>query len=179
MLIGSPNTVLIVIRGNSGAGKSTVARTVRETYDQRGLALIGQDVVRREILRERDKADGVNIGLLDVMCRHTLNAGYHVILEGILARCHYGEMLQALFRDHRGTSHGYYLNVSLEETLNRHRTRPQRTLFSFDDMRRWYLERDVLPGVTETIIDQSSTLARTVGLILQNAGLVTGEATRL
>ncbi|MFI7107377.1 AAA family ATPase [Nonomuraea sp. NPDC050227] len=123
VLIGSPNTVLIVIRGNSGSGKSTVARTVRETYDQRGMALIGQDVVRREILRERDKADGVNIGLLDVMC--------------------------------------------------------QRTQFSFDDMRRWYLEQDVLPGATETIIDESSTLARTVGLILQNAGLVTGEATRL
>ncbi|MGW4407933.1 AAA family ATPase [Nonomuraea sp. NPDC004702] len=179
MLIGSPNTVLIVIRGNSGSGKSTVARTVRETYDQRGMALIGQDVVRREILRERDKAGGVNIGLLDVMCRHALNAGYHVILEGILARSHYGEMLQALFRDHRGTSHGYYLDVSLEETLARHRTRPQRTQFSFDDMRRWYLEQDVLPGATETIIDESSTLARTVGLILRNAGLVTGEATRL
>ncbi|MEU5861896.1 zeta toxin family protein [Nonomuraea sp. NPDC047529] len=47
MHIGSPDTVLIVIRGNSGSGKSTVARTVRETYAQRGMALIGQDVVRR------------------------------------------------------------------------------------------------------------------------------------
>ncbi|MFI7693011.1 hypothetical protein ACIBQ6_28340 [Nonomuraea sp. NPDC049655] len=46
-------------------------------------------------------------------------------------------------------------------------------------MRRWYLEQDVLPGATETIIDESSSLARTVGLILQNAGLVTGEATHL
>ncbi|MEV4393006.1 AAA family ATPase [Nonomuraea sp. NPDC049607] len=178
MHIGSPDTVLIVIRGNSGSGKSTVARTVRETYAQRGMALIGQDVVRREILRERDKPDGVNIGLLDVMCRHALNAGYHVILEGILARSRYGEMLQALFHDHRGTSHGYYLDVSLEETLHRHQTRPQRTQFCSDDMRQWYLERDVLPGTAETIIGESSTLAQTVGLILQSAGLVTGEATR-
>ncbi|MEU5861895.1 hypothetical protein ABZ815_12015 [Nonomuraea sp. NPDC047529] len=64
----------------------------------------------------------MNIGLLDAMCRHALNAGYHVILEGILARSRYGEMLQALFHDHGGTSHGYYLDVSLEETLHRHRT---------------------------------------------------------
>ncbi|GAA3264165.1 kinase [Nonomuraea helvata] len=170
---------MIVIRGNSGSGKSTVARTVRETYGQRGMALIGQDMVRREILRELDEPGGVNIGLLDVMCRHALNAGHHVILEGILARSRYGEMLQALFRDHRGTSRGYYLDASWEETLRRHETRPQHTRFGPDDMRQWYLEQDILPGATETIINESSTLPETVGLILQDTGLVAGEATRL
>ncbi|TMR22491.1 kinase [Nonomuraea turkmeniaca] len=168
----------MVVRGNSGSGKSTVARTVRETYGQRGMAVIGQDVVRREILRELDKPGGVNIGLLDVMCRHALNAGYHVVLEGILARSRYGEMLQALFRDHRGTSRAYYLNVSWEETLRRHETRPQRTRFGPDDMRQWYLEQDLLADAAETIIDESSPLAETVGLILQDAGLLAGEATR-
>lgn len=143
------------------------------------MAIIGQDVVRREILREHDKPDGVNIGLLDVMCRHALDAGYHVILEGILARRRYGEMLQALFRDHRGTSRAYYLNVSWEETLRRHQTRPQRTQFGPDDMRQWYLGQDLLPEVKETIIDESSTLSETVGLILQDADLLAGQATRL
>ncbi|MEU4235666.1 AAA family ATPase [Nonomuraea sp. NPDC026600] len=175
----SGSTVLIVIRGNSGSGKSTVARTVRETYGQRGMAVIGQDVVRREILREKDEPDGVNIGLLDVMCRHALDAGYHVILEGILARSRYGEMLQALFRDHRGTSLGYYLDVSWEETLRRHETRPQRARFGPDDMRQWYLGQDVLPDAMETIIHESSTLDETVGLIVRDAGLLVGEATRL
>ncbi|MFI7642360.1 AAA family ATPase [Nonomuraea sp. NPDC049400] len=179
MLTGSPNTVLIVIRGNSGSGKSTVARAVRETYGQRGMALIGQDVIRREILRELDKPGAVNIGLLDVMCRHALNAGYHVILEGILARSRYGEMLQALFRDHQGTSRGYYLDVSWEETLRRHETRPQRSRFGPEDMRQWYLEQDILPDATEAIIDESSTLAETVGLILRDTGLLAGQATRL
>ncbi|SEG63499.1 Predicted kinase [Nonomuraea solani] len=176
MLTGSPDTILIVIRGNSGSGKSTVARTVRETYGQRGMALIGQDVVRREILREHDEPDAVNIGLLDVMCRYALDAGHHVILEGILARSRYGEMLQALFRDHRGTSRGYYLDVSWEETLRRHQTRPQRSRFSPDDMRQWYVERDILPDTIEMIIDEDSTLAETVGLILQHAGLLAADA---
>lgn len=40
VLTGSSDTVLIVIRGNSGSGKSTVARTVGETYGRRGLALV-------------------------------------------------------------------------------------------------------------------------------------------
>ncbi|NJP98640.1 kinase [Nonomuraea sp. FMUSA5-5] len=178
VLTGSPDTVLIVIRGNSGSGKSTVARTVRETYGQRGMALIGQDVVRREILRERDRPGGVNIGLLDMMCRHALTAGYHVILEGILARSRYGEMLQALFRDHRGTSRGFYLDVSWEETIRRHETRPQRARFSPDDMRQWYLGRDILPDAMEAIIGEGSTLTETVGLVLQESGLLAGEATR-
>ncbi|WP_052423906.1 AAA family ATPase [Nonomuraea candida] len=178
MLTGSPDTVLVVIRGNSGSGKSTVARAVREAYGRRGLALISQDVVRREILREKDEPGGVNIGLLDVMCRHALDAGYHVLLEGILARSRYGEMLRGLFRDHRGTSHAYYLDVSWEETLRRHETRPQRTRFGPDDMRQWYLERDVLTGVAETVVDESSTLAGTVGLIGRHTGLTAAAAPR-
>ncbi|NUP24788.1 MAG: kinase [Streptomyces sp.] len=179
VLTGSPNTVLIVIRGNSGSGKSTVARTVRETYGRRGMAIIGQDVVRREILREKDTPDGVNIGLLDVMCRHALDAGYHVILEGILTRSRYGEMLQTLLRDHRGTSRTFYLNVSWEETLRRHETRPQRAHFSPEDMQQWYLEQDLLPDATETIIGETSVLTETVGLIVKDTGLPMGTAPHL
>jgi 2-phosphoglycerate kinase len=42
---------LIVIRGNSGSGKSVSAREVRHRYG-RGAALIELDYVRRVILRE-------------------------------------------------------------------------------------------------------------------------------
>ncbi|MFG1700656.1 hypothetical protein [Nonomuraea sp. NPDC049309] len=44
-LCGPRGTVLVVIRG--GSGETTVARSLRQTYDRRGLALITQDVVRR------------------------------------------------------------------------------------------------------------------------------------
>ena len=43
--VGSPETKLLVIRGNSGSGKSSVARQVRYRYG-RGMAL-EQDYLRR------------------------------------------------------------------------------------------------------------------------------------
>ena len=77
------------------------------------------------MLRERDTACGVNIGLIDVVTRYALDHGHHVIIDGILYEAHYGGMLQALRRDHRGLSRFYYLDVPLEETMRRHATRPQ------------------------------------------------------
>src|SRR5215510_2150387 len=47
---------LIVVRGNSGSGKSTIARAVRDRYG-RGCALIEQDYLRRTILREHDELE--------------------------------------------------------------------------------------------------------------------------
>ncbi|WP_328708588.1 AAA family ATPase [Microbispora hainanensis] len=117
---------MIVLRGNSGSGKTSVARAVRAAYG-RGLALVGQDVVRRELLRERDVHGGVNIGLIDTIVRYSLDHGYHVLLEGILTASRYGEMLQSLHRDHAGTSAFFYLDVSLPETLRRHDSRPLRS----------------------------------------------------
>ncbi|MEU0568110.1 AAA family ATPase [Nonomuraea sp. NPDC005983] len=172
MRTGSPETALVVIRGNSGSGKSSVARALREVYGRRGLALISQDVVRRDILRELDKPGAVNIGLIDIMCRHALDAGYHVILEGILTASRYGEMLQALRRDHLGSTSSYYLDVSWEETLRRHETRPQRSQFSAIEMRQWYIERDVLPDGSETIIGENSPLEEIVQQILRGAELL-------
>ena len=54
---GTSATRLIVLRGNSGSGKSTVARAVRERYG-RGCALVEQDYLRRIVLRELDGDGG-------------------------------------------------------------------------------------------------------------------------
>jgi hypothetical protein len=139
---------LIVLRGNSGSGKSTVARAVRAAYG-RGLAVVGQDTVRREILRERDVPGGANIGLIDTIVRYSLGAGFHVLLEGILTASRYAAMLEALHHDHAGPSAWYYLDVSLPETLRRHATRVQRHEFSAQDLQQWYREHDLLPRQRE------------------------------
>ncbi len=178
MRTGSSATRLIVLRGNSGSGKTSVARAVRQAHGY-GLALVGQDVVRRELLRERDVAGGVNIGLIDTIARHCLDNGYHVLLEGILTAERYGPMLQALHRDHAGTSAFFYLDVPLAETLRRHETRAQRWEFGPREMRQWYRERDLLPDECETVIGQDSTLESTVERVLCGAGLACAESDAL
>ncbi|MCG5213081.1 AAA family ATPase [Streptosporangium soli] len=172
---GAAETRLIVIRGNSGSGKTSVARSVRETHGRRGLALVSQDVIRRELLRELDVPGGVNIGLLDTITRHALDHGYHVILEGILTASRYEEMLAGLHRDHAGRTCFFYLDVPFGETLRRHALRPQHGQFGEAEMRDWYRERDLLARVAEAVIGQDSTLTETVELILHQSGLARAE----
>ncbi|UQN06610.1 kinase [Deinococcus sp. QL22] len=166
---GSPDTRLIVLRGNSGSGKSSVARALRQAYGY-GLAWVEQDYLRRILLREHDLPDAANIGLIEQTVRYALNHGFHVVLEGILYTDHYGGMLRGLQRDHVGTTRFYYFDLDFEETARRHATRPQATEFSVDDMKPWFRACDTLNVPQEQIFDASLSLENVTGLILQNMG---------
>lgn len=174
MEVGTGSTRLIVLRGNSGSGKSSVAAEVRARHG-RGMALVGQDYLRRIVLCERDLPGGANIGLIDTVARYALDHGFHVILDGILDSRRYAAMLDALRRDHRGVSCWYYLDVPFEETMRRHATRPQAAEFGHDEMRRWYRELDLLPGGIEQIIPASNSLDDTVRQVMRDTGLASHQ----
>lgn len=82
---GSAGTRLVILRGNSGSGKSSTARELRARLG-RGVAWVEQDYLRRTVLREKDAPGGANIGLIDQTVRYALDCGYDVVLEGILCR---------------------------------------------------------------------------------------------
>ncbi|MEU3854960.1 AAA family ATPase [Streptomyces sp. NPDC029554] len=170
MTVGTEETRLIVLRGNSASGKSSVAAGLRERFG-RGLAIVAQDTIRRIVLRERDRPDAANIGLIDLTARYALDAGFHVVVEGILYADRYGEMLAALNAGHRGSTHAYYLDVPFDETLTRHATKPIADEVTETQLRDWYRPRDLLPGGMETVIGADSTLTRTVDRIMLDSGL--------
>ena len=86
----------IVIRGNSGSGKSTVAAKLRERLDGK-VALVGQDALRRTILGEHDLLENTDIvGLLEQTISYCLEKGYTVIVEGILSKPKYKDILVRL-----------------------------------------------------------------------------------
>ncbi|MEU7006669.1 AAA family ATPase [Streptomyces sp. NPDC046332] len=169
-MVGTEETRLVVLRGNSASGKSSVAAGLRERFG-RGLALVGQDNLRRVVLRERDRPGAANIGLIDLTARYALDAGYHVVIEGILTAAHYSDMLARLRADHRGPTHGYYLDVPFEETVARHATKPIAHDVDESQLRDWYRPRDLLPGESETVIGADSTLSGTVDRIMLDTGL--------
>lgn len=145
-----------MIRGNSGAGKSTVARQLRLRIG-RGCALVEQDYLRRVLLREHDGVpDPIAPELIGLNARFALSRGYHVIVEGILDRPRYGAMLAELIRDHDGAAYVYYLDVSFDESVRRHATRPQATEFTAEQMRAWYRERDLLGVPGERVIPETA-----------------------
>lgn len=161
---GTPHTRLIILRGNSGSGKSTIAHAVRDRYGH-GCALVEQDYLRRTVLRERDIPQGNAAALIEHTIRFALDIGYNVICEGILHSTRYSPMLHRLCAAHRGTTTLFYLDVSLTETLRRHASRPQASEFTTQDMRRWYLPHDHLGFPTEHVIREGTSLTDTVNLI--------------
>ncbi|MFE6022882.1 kinase [Streptomyces sp. NPDC056441] len=169
-MVGTTETRLVVLRGNSASGKSSIAAGIRERFC-RGLALVGQDNLRRIVLREHDRPGGANIGLIDTVTRYSLDAGYHVVLEGILHADHYGQMLQQLRADHRGHTHCYYLDVPFTETLARHATKPIADEVDESRLREWYRPLDLLPGSIETVIDADSLLTDTIDRIMHDTDL--------
>lgn len=155
---------LILLRGNSGSGKSTVARALQQHFGRNTL-LIPQDTVRREMLYARDLPDGPTSPLMEVIARYGAEHCAVTIVEGILYTERYDSLfhtLAAMF----DRIYAYYFDVSFEETLRRHETRPQRTLFGPEHMRSWWLEHDLTSVFAETIIPESSSLEETVARII-------------
>lgn len=170
VVVGTEDTLLVLLRGQSAAGKSSVAAGMREQFG-RGLAVVGQDNLRRIVLRERDRPGATNIGLIGLTARYALDAGFHVVVEGILYADRYGDMLAQLRAEHRGPTHGYYLGVPFGETLARHATEPVAGDVGETRLRDWYRECDLPPGDIETVIGADSALRETVGRIMLETGL--------
>ncbi|RAO54563.1 kinase [Micromonospora saelicesensis] len=167
---GSPDTILVCIRGNSGSGKSSIARELRRRHG-RGCALVEQDYLRRILLRERDKPGGAAPALIGQTVRLALDHGYHVVLEGIMHSSRYRSMLTSLRDDHRGRSLFCYLDVSLAETLRRHLTRPQAGEFTAEEMSGWYAAHDVLDWPDELVLPETTGLNEAVKAIAAVAGI--------
>jgi predicted kinase len=160
---------LIVLRGNSGSGKSTVAKMVRQA-SPRKTALVEQDYLRRIVLKERERDDGDNIDLIFQTTTFALARGYDIVLEGMLVFQRYGEMLRELAA--RCPWHAFfYFDVSLEETLRRHATKPIAGEVSEQQLREWYRAWDVTGFPGETIIPERASAEEAVALIVERAGL--------
>lgn len=132
-----PAGILVTIRGNSASGKSTVAAELQQRFDRGTCAVIPQDVVRRNILREPDEPGRFNIDLIAEIAGSCLARGLIVVVEGILNADRYGAMLEQLAAtaDHALL---YRFDLTLAETLIRHAGRPLATEVPEAMIREWY-----------------------------------------
>lgn len=83
---------LIILRGNSGSGKTTIAKELQRKIGNNTL-LISQDVIRREMLMVKDGPDNMALPMLKELLIYGRNHCKTVILEGILV----GEWYRSLF----------------------------------------------------------------------------------
>ena len=126
---------LVILRGNSGSGKTTVAKKLQEKFGSNTM-LISHDLVRKQILhvwsREGiEKSQPLMIELLKYgKCNSEIT-----IMEGILPSKDYAQLFEAAVEEYGSNIYSYYWDIPFEETLRRHRTKPNRNDFGEEDMR--------------------------------------------
>lgn len=80
-------------------------------------------------------------------------------MEGILPSSDYGALFDTALKEYgRENIFAYYYDISLEETLRRHQTKPNRDDFGEEDMRRWWQEKDYLENIKEDILGEDISL---------------------
>lgn len=118
-------STLIILRGNSGSGKTTIANKLQKHLGEKTL-LISQDVVRRNMLNVKDTSENLSINLIKKIASYGNEFCPFVIIEGILASKRYKHMLLELMDIFDNNGLIYYFDISFEETLTRHLERTKK-----------------------------------------------------
>lgn len=155
---------LIVLRGNSGSGKSTVARVLQ---GELGAVWIEQDYFRRGILGETGNYSPLTVELIEQAAALALAHGRIVVMDGMFNASRYSESFGRLRDGHTGPSLFYAYDLTLEETLRRHQSRPPKLAdFGEKQMRGWYHGWDPLEGIPEQRITAAESVDATVNRIV-------------
>ncbi|AKP66000.1 AAA family ATPase [Levilactobacillus koreensis] len=159
-------TKLIVLRGNSGCGKTTTAQRLRKRLAPDCL-MINQDVVRRQICHAPDHKGNASIKVMADLIAWGEQQGFStIVLEGILKRSVYGNWLCQLQGQWEERLISVYFDVSFATTLARNQLKP--SPFAEKQLQQWWLDHDVLGneaatfGEGEQVTDQVETLTRLV-----------------
>ncbi|WP_284976095.1 AAA family ATPase [Arthrobacter sp. efr-133-TYG-104] len=156
--------MLIVVRGNSGSGKSTIAAALQQALGW-PTTILSQDHFRRIVYPEREQESLAHADLLEAAAAHCLRAGHHVILEGIFNAQRYSAMLEGIAAQ-SNDARFYAFDLTFDETVRRHDMRPQATDFTADEMQAWYHGWQPLSFVEEERINASEAPSRIVARIL-------------
>ena len=168
------NKKLIIIRGPSGTGKSTVSKAVvgciRSLINNPCCAIIDQDYFLNTIPGNQAFCKELCADMIlqcAIACR---NKGYDVVLEGILNVVYYSDLFRNLM-DVFGVENVtfYYLDISLEESQQRHLLRDKAKDFTADRMVNWYKSASPTNYTNEIIINSStSSVLESTQVIMDN-----------
>ncbi|WP_018931831.1 kinase [Gracilibacillus lacisalsi] len=156
---------LIIIRGNSGSGKTTAAKNL-QSHLGRGTLLVSQDTVRREMLKVHDKDGNLSIDLIRQIAEYGKNNCKFVIVEGILYKHRYGEKLYNLIEFFNHKTYTYYFDLSFKETVKRHNSSSKKMEFGEESLCSWLKPNDYLGVDREMMLTNDMSQDDVLELIL-------------
>lgn len=161
---------LIILRGNSGSGKTTIAKELQKHFG-RNTMLISQDVIRRDMLWVKDGESTEAIPLMKELLTYGIKHSDIVILEGIMYADWYKPLFELAIRLYGTEVYAYYFDLPFEETLERHQTKPNCNEFGEEAMRRWWREKDFSDVLRERIITSEKEIPDIVTEICRDINL--------
>lgn len=152
---------LIILRGNSGSGKTTVAKALQEKFG-RNTMLLSHDMVRMDILHAKDAEA---LPLIVQLLKYGRQNSDITILEGIFPVEVYMPLFETAIQEYGENIFAFYYDLPFEETLRRHAAKPNRADFGEEDMRRWWNEKDFIKIIPEKIITKDLSISDTIDMI--------------
>lgn len=160
-------STLIILRGNSGSGKTTTGKALQRKFGH-GTMLISQDVIRREMLFVKDGPDAEASQLLLELALYGKRNCNIIILEGILNSKWYKKLFENLLNEFTNEIFAYYFDIPFEETLSRHKKKPNAHEFGEKEMRRWWNKKDFLDIIPEVRLHKELSLNKIVDMIYKD-----------
>ena len=159
---------LIILRGNSGSGKTSVAKALQERFGPNTMR-ISHDMIRLEILHVWGREGAARSEPLMI---HLLQYGRAhseiTILEGILPFRDYRRLFETALAEYGEYIFAYYYDLPFAETLARHATKPNRADFGEAEMRRWWQGRDLAGSLRETVFGPELSLEEAAAQVLRD-----------
>lgn len=157
---------LIILRGNSGSGKTSVAKALQRRFG-RNTMVISQDTVRREMLWAKDGEGTKALPLLIDLLKYGRQNSEITILEGILYSECYLPLFETAVEEFGPNIFAYYYDLPFEEVLLRHSTKKEKFDFGEEHMRKWWRGKDYLTVIPETILRKDLSLQDAVEMIFR------------
>lgn len=157
---------LIILRGNSGSGKTTVAEAIAKASKHK-MAVVDADMYRVHMFFPWGECGDDYGELMAHNVQFCLERGYDVIWDSIFyAHQRNKKYIDGFFREHHPHDNFIFnFDISWEETARRHQSRHKKNEFSAEEMAGWYQPVESLGYDFEYAIGEDSSLEETIAFI--------------
>ena len=134
--------IFILIRGNSGSGKTVLANCLQNHFGYQRCLLLHEDLLRLDILHVKEKKTAPTASLIELMIEWGKQYYPVIILEGILPKRIYGTTLTKIIHEFGAGAFVYYLDISFAQTVKNNEEKE--SPFPLETLKKWWLEQDTL-----------------------------------